>query len=193
MAIVDELSGAAELVKGKCDQVPVAVVRGYLTEAAPREDGPGATVLVRDAANDLFSLGTAEARAAGLTTAAALSDVNAFGEASVARETVDRAVDRAALTATTQVEVTAVGAALPGLPAGTAFTINLRTADDPPRADSDLARLVALGSDVQRLRSALAADGLVTVWLHPADGDAAAFVAGPGPSEQTLAVGSPIR
>ena len=31
MAVVDELAGAGELVKGKCDQVPVAVVRGYLT------------------------------------------------------------------------------------------------------------------------------------------------------------------
>ena len=29
MAVVDELAGAGELVKGKCDQVPVAVVRGY--------------------------------------------------------------------------------------------------------------------------------------------------------------------
>ena len=30
MAVVDELAAAADLVKGKFDQVPVAVVRGYL-------------------------------------------------------------------------------------------------------------------------------------------------------------------
>ena len=30
IAVVDELSGAGDLVKGKFDQVPVAVVRGYL-------------------------------------------------------------------------------------------------------------------------------------------------------------------
>jgi coenzyme F420-0:L-glutamate ligase / coenzyme F420-1:gamma-L-glutamate ligase len=60
MAIIDELAGAAELVKGKIDQVPVAVIRGYLTATTP--DGPGVVpTLVRDAANDLFSLGTAEA------------------------------------------------------------------------------------------------------------------------------------
>ena len=65
MAVVDELAGAGELVKGKCDQVPVAVVRGYLDRRRP-DDGAGASALVREAAQDLFSLGTAEARAAGL-------------------------------------------------------------------------------------------------------------------------------
>jgi coenzyme F420-0:L-glutamate ligase / coenzyme F420-1:gamma-L-glutamate ligase len=60
MAVVDELAAAAELVKGKIDQVPVAVVRGYLTATA--DDAPGVVpTLVRDADSDLFSLGTAEA------------------------------------------------------------------------------------------------------------------------------------
>jgi coenzyme F420-0:L-glutamate ligase/coenzyme F420-1:gamma-L-glutamate ligase len=68
MAIVDELAGAAELVKGKIDQVPVAVIRGYLTATAP--DGAGVVpTLVRDAASDLFSLGTAEAVELGRTSA----------------------------------------------------------------------------------------------------------------------------
>ena len=60
MAIVDELAAAAELVKGKIDQVPVAVVRGYLTQTV-EESSPVVPTLVREAANDLFSLGTAEA------------------------------------------------------------------------------------------------------------------------------------
>jgi coenzyme F420-0:L-glutamate ligase/coenzyme F420-1:gamma-L-glutamate ligase len=60
MAIIDELAAAAELVKGKIDQVPVAVVRGYLSATDP--DSAGAIpVLVRDPVSDLFSLGTAEA------------------------------------------------------------------------------------------------------------------------------------
>ncbi len=63
MAIVDELAAAAELVKGKIDQVPVAVIRGLITST---EDTPGVVpTLVREAANDLFSLGTAEAIALG--------------------------------------------------------------------------------------------------------------------------------
>ena len=69
MAVIDELAGAGELVKGKCDQVPVAVVRGY--PGAGRGRRPRApSALVRDAASDMFSLGTAEARAAGLRDAA---------------------------------------------------------------------------------------------------------------------------
>jgi coenzyme F420-0:L-glutamate ligase/coenzyme F420-1:gamma-L-glutamate ligase len=69
MAIVDELSAAAELVKGKCDQVPVAVIRGLITSTA--DDGPGVVpTLVRDAANDMFSLGTAEAIELGRSSAA---------------------------------------------------------------------------------------------------------------------------
>ncbi|MGY0234552.1 coenzyme F420-0:L-glutamate ligase [Longispora urticae] len=82
MAVVDELAAAGELVKGKIDQVPVAVVRGLVPTGRPADgsggpddgasrqpggsglaDGPGvAETLVRDAASDLFSLGTAEAR-----------------------------------------------------------------------------------------------------------------------------------
>ena len=64
MAIVDELAGAGELVKGKRDRVPVAVVRGVT--GLLDDDGPGVVArLVRDVDQDLFTLGTAEARAAG--------------------------------------------------------------------------------------------------------------------------------
>lgn len=63
-AVADELAAAGELVKGKLDQVPVAVVRG-VEQNLLADDAPGATVLVRPADEDLFSLGTAEAREAG--------------------------------------------------------------------------------------------------------------------------------
>ncbi|HKD98852.1 MAG TPA: coenzyme F420-0:L-glutamate ligase [Micromonosporaceae bacterium] len=74
MSPVDEFAGAAELVKGKYDQVPVAVIRGLGIVGTP--DGPGAAVLVRPAAEDMFSLGTAEARADGLRQAAELADTD---------------------------------------------------------------------------------------------------------------------
>ena len=89
MAVVDELAGAGELIKGKCDQVPVAVVRGYLG-ATVTDDGDGARALVRDAELDLFSLGTAEARAAGLRAAATLAD--GPGPAPADPAAVDRAI-----------------------------------------------------------------------------------------------------
>ncbi len=57
IAVADELASAAELVKGKADGVPVAVVRGL---AIP-DDGRDATALVRPATQDWFRVGTAEA------------------------------------------------------------------------------------------------------------------------------------
>lgn len=50
LAVADELAGAAELVMGKLDGVPVAIVRGY---AYPRGEGT-ARQIVRDPEKDLF-------------------------------------------------------------------------------------------------------------------------------------------
>jgi coenzyme F420-0:L-glutamate ligase/coenzyme F420-1:gamma-L-glutamate ligase len=61
-ALADEVASAADLAKGKLGGTPVAVVRGLdalLLDAA--EDGPGAGVLVRDEAGDMFGLGAREA------------------------------------------------------------------------------------------------------------------------------------
>ena len=63
-ALADELAGAADLVKGKLRGVPVAVVRG-LDHLVTAEDGPGAAALVRPVTEDMFSMGTREALAAG--------------------------------------------------------------------------------------------------------------------------------
>ena len=50
LAVADELAGAAELVMGKLDAVPVAVIRGYrFTPGAG-----SARELLRDANQDLF-------------------------------------------------------------------------------------------------------------------------------------------
>jgi coenzyme F420-0:L-glutamate ligase/coenzyme F420-1:gamma-L-glutamate ligase len=157
MAVIDELAAAGELVKGKCDQVPVAVVRGY--PGAGQADSAGAGVLLRDAASDMFSLGTAEARAAGLRDAAALPDALPGGAISPAA--VDRAV---ALVA----DVVAPGTTV--VPAETlpdnGATAALRLT--PPAATP--AALMRLGADAHRLRAALAAEGVASVLLTQGDG-----------------------
>jgi coenzyme F420-0:L-glutamate ligase / coenzyme F420-1:gamma-L-glutamate ligase len=58
VATADELAAAGDLVKGKADGLPVAVVRGlpHLVE-----EGDGAHAMVRTAADDMFRLGTSEA------------------------------------------------------------------------------------------------------------------------------------
>jgi coenzyme F420-0:L-glutamate ligase/coenzyme F420-1:gamma-L-glutamate ligase len=151
MAAIDELASAAELVKGKTDQVPVAVVRGFGPLRA--DDGPGAAALVRGAAQDLFSLGTAEARALGRHEAATLADAEESGDEEFGDGPVDpRLVDRA---------LAAVGAEFPWYGDGPALRVV--AADDSPWA------LAHAGALVHRLRAELAAYGLVTAW-RPADG-----------------------
>ena len=54
IAVADELAGAAELVMGKLDRIPVAVVRGYSYASGNGGGDEGAGPLVRDAAHDLF-------------------------------------------------------------------------------------------------------------------------------------------
>ena len=58
-AVADEIAAAADLVKGKTSQVPVAIVRG-LPELVTGADGPGAAALIRPAAEDMFRLGAAD-------------------------------------------------------------------------------------------------------------------------------------
>ncbi len=58
-AVADELAAAADLVKGKADQVPAALVRG-LAGLVTADDGPGAAALIRPAEQDMFRLGAAD-------------------------------------------------------------------------------------------------------------------------------------
>jgi coenzyme F420-0:L-glutamate ligase / coenzyme F420-1:gamma-L-glutamate ligase len=67
-AIADEIAAAGELVKGKANGVPVAVIRGLSGVVLPAGvHGPGARALIRDAAEDLFSLGTRESAIAAVS------------------------------------------------------------------------------------------------------------------------------
>ncbi|GLY01154.1 MULTISPECIES: coenzyme F420-0:L-glutamate ligase [Actinoplanes] len=142
MAVVDELSAAAELVKGKCDRVPVAVVRGYTWPADPEERG--VRPLIRDTASDMFSLGTAEARAAGLRAAALLDDAS-VSDISEISEKVDQALELVH-------DVIAAGTGI--VRAG--GTLRLTA------AGTDGVSLVRLGADAHRVRSALAAEGVTS-------------------------------
>ncbi|HTF06836.1 MAG TPA: coenzyme F420-0:L-glutamate ligase [Asanoa sp.] len=187
MAVIDELAAAGELVKGKCAQVPVAVVRGYLDAPLPTADGDGAAVLVRGADQDLFSLGTAEARAEGLRAAARLADSGQAPFAQLEETDLAKSVNRALATiagsAATTFEVVAErgrpdvddprepagGAALAatGATPATGYRVRCRPATGP----GGPAALVSLGSDVHRLRAALAAEGLGSTMEVAEDGN----------------------
>jgi coenzyme F420-0:L-glutamate ligase/coenzyme F420-1:gamma-L-glutamate ligase len=65
-AVADEIAAAADLVKGKAEGIPVAVVRG-LADLVTEADGPGAQALIRPASEDMFRFGSADVLAARRT------------------------------------------------------------------------------------------------------------------------------
>ena len=64
VAVADEIASMADLVKGKAENRPVAVVRG-LGHHVLEIDGPGARSIVRLGESDMFRQGSAEAYADG--------------------------------------------------------------------------------------------------------------------------------
>jgi len=90
VAVADEIAAAADLVKGKTGGTPVAVVRGVVAtgEASARE-------LNRPSHEDLFALGTREARVSAVTER---RTVRSFADRAVPLELIEQAV-RSACTA----------------------------------------------------------------------------------------------
>jgi coenzyme F420-0:L-glutamate ligase/coenzyme F420-1:gamma-L-glutamate ligase len=92
VAVADEVAAATDLVKGKLDDSPVAVVRG-LGHHVTATDGPGATAVVRPLDEDLFTLGTAEALAEGRRNAPfARRTIRAFTDEAVPDDALRAAV-----------------------------------------------------------------------------------------------------
>jgi len=95
VAVADEIASAADLVKGKATGVPAAVVRG-LDALVTEDPGPGAAALVRSEDEDLFTLGTAEARQQGQRDAvSARRTVRFFADRAVDFEIIRAAVGAA--------------------------------------------------------------------------------------------------
>jgi coenzyme F420-0:L-glutamate ligase/coenzyme F420-1:gamma-L-glutamate ligase len=86
IAVADEVAAAAELVMGKTDGVPVAIVRGLAKESF----GDGAArELIRPADEDMF-------RSGPLESIEARRSIRAFADRPVEREAIERAVAAAA-------------------------------------------------------------------------------------------------
>jgi len=166
IAVVDQVAGAGELVKGKVDGVPVAVVRGYPGLRGDEPDGPGVAALIREPAEDLFGLGTAEARSAGLRAAATLPHAAPATPAPPAD--LPTAVARAIAAVA---GVIGPGTLLSHAPGVRGYEITARL--DRP---ADPAALVRLGADLHRVRAALAAEGVGSVVREATGGDPAAVL-----------------
>ena len=140
-AIGDELAAAADLVKGKADAIPAAVVRG--TDWALDEAGAGARALIRAGSEDWFDHGRAEAVRASLGTTPGSQDAIDDGIATVGPEDVASRLRRAVAVALRGAPDTGVdvGGAMVHVSAPTAYQ---------------------LGVAVSRLQVALWGEGLAT-------------------------------
>ncbi|NHA67994.1 coenzyme F420-0:L-glutamate ligase [Phycicoccus flavus] len=147
-AVADEVAAAADLVKGKADGVPAALVRGLPASwfAVGPEDDAGAAALVRLGPGDWFATGHVEALRAALGVAPGSAASDEVGVRSVVPEPLGVRVGRV------------VALALHGVPDGSADV-----AVDADGADVGLAAPDGydLGRLVVRLEVAAASEDLM--------------------------------
>ena len=149
VAVIDELAAAAELVKGKADQVPVAVIRGYTAKTV----GEGARALLRAASRRPVFVGDGGSPRRG----------PARGGDPAGGRGLRRRADAGGRDRASSVHC--------GCPGSSPRSVANRAAGrlSPPysqmilevRAETARGRRPA----VHRLRAALAAEGLASVWL----------------------------
>ena len=155
-AVADELAALADLVKGKLDQRPAALVRG-LGALVTAADGPGAAALLRTGAGDWFRYGHVEAVRAAVGVPPGTPGVDPAPAApGTVAERLQRAVDVALAS-----PHWAVSAEVSVTPDGVELTV-------PPGADAPA--LVSLGALAQRIVALAVAEGIEGVEALPAAG-----------------------
>nr|WP_246242588.1 coenzyme F420-0:L-glutamate ligase [Flexivirga aerilata] len=142
--LADEIAAAADLVKGKLERVPVALVRGLDALVGPSTEG--AAELVRTGPGDWFGMGRAEAVRAALGVAPGTAESEAVGIESVHPEPLAERVARAA-----RVALAAGDAADPQIVSASKTAVVIQLSSDDA---------VALGRAWARLEVALAGERL---------------------------------
>ena len=147
-AVADEIAAAAELVKGKLDGVPVAVVRGLLYRSPQPDDG--ARALIRAAADDMFRLGTREAMRSALFVTDSGSPKPSYDDPVVTAVAAARAAPQPVGASAWQVSHD-----------GTTIVGCVSTALDAPARQR---ALLAVGAALGNAVLALAVEGIAATW-----------------------------
>ena len=169
-AVADEIAGAADLIKGKTSGNPVAVLRGLGHLVAAIDEGDrGARRLLRDSAQDMFRVGSAEAYAEGYAAGVAAGAASAAA-ASVAAASAAPADTSGKTQAAEDGAAELPGKAPSGAPKGeTAASRENPAAELPQDAPSAPAKV-----DVAATRESASAELLQDAPSAPAKGDVAA-------------------